>query len=172
MHVTALALVRLDLVLRRKIIRVCDAKRRHELLLLCRTRFASGRGRFDDWRRLWSDRRRLVKLLAKEIGLVGEKDVGAFDLAKVEAKRGHFIRRDRQGVDIGANVVSKGLGGFDDADKSFFFFGLEWQVLQFLLPCDELFKLRPGSVSRNLQTPITDGTGVLVVFLDLATGNL
>jgi hypothetical protein len=53
---TALALVRLDLVLWREIIRVGDTQRRHKLLLLCRTGLAGRRRRIDDWRSFWSHR--------------------------------------------------------------------------------------------------------------------
>jgi hypothetical protein len=47
---TALAFVGLDLVLWRKIIRIGDSQRRHELLLLCRTGLAGRRRRVNDWR--------------------------------------------------------------------------------------------------------------------------
>jgi hypothetical protein len=169
---TALALVRLDLVLWREIIRVSDAQRRHELLLLCRTRLASRGRRIDDWRSFWSHRCRLVKFLTQEIGLVSKKNVGSFNLSKVETKCSYFIRRDCQGVDVWANVIPEGLSGLYDTCESFFFLGLERKILQLILPSNELFKLRTSSISRNLQTPITDRASVLVVFLDLTASDL
>jgi hypothetical protein len=53
---TSLALVRLDLVLGRKIVRISDSQRCHELLLLCRARLAGGCRRVNDWRSFWGYR--------------------------------------------------------------------------------------------------------------------
>jgi hypothetical protein len=113
-----------------------------------------------------------VKFLAQEIGLVGEKNVGTFNLSKVETQCSYFIRRDCQRVDVWANVVPEGLSGLYDAREGFFFLGLERKIVQFILPSNELFKLRTSSISRNLQTPVADRASVLVIFLDLTASDL
>jgi len=169
---TALALMRLDLVLRWKIIRVGDPKRRHELLLLCWARLASGSGGVNDWWSLRGYRCRLVKFLTQEVGLVSKENIGAFDLSEVEAKRSHLVRRDCQRIDIRSDVISEGLGSLDDARESLLFFGLERQAFQLVLPRNEFLELWASSISRNLQTPVADRASVLVVFLDLSTSDL
>ena len=112
-----------------------------------------------------------MEFLTQEIGLVSKKNVGTFDLSKIEAECGHFVRRDCQRVDVWADIVPEGLSSLYDACKSIFLFRLEWQILQFVLPSNELFKLWTSSIARNLQAPVTDGASVLVIFLDLASSD-
>lgn len=113
-----------------------------------------------------------MQFLTQKIGLIGKKDVGALDLSEVKAERSDLVWRDCQGVDIWADVVSKGLSRLDDACKGLLFLRLEGQGFQLVLPSDELFELGASSIARNLQTPVTDRASVLVVFLDLAASDL
>jgi hypothetical protein len=91
-----------------------------------------------------------VEFLTQEIGLVSKKNVGAFNLSEVEAECGDFVRRDCERVDVRTNVIPEGLSGLYDACEGFFLLRLEGQVLQFVLPSNELFKLRTSSIARNL----------------------
>lgn len=113
-----------------------------------------------------------MEFLTQKIGLVSKKNVGAFDLSKVEAERGHLVRRNCQRVDVWTNVIPEGLSGLYNACEGFFFLRLKRQILQFVLPSNELFKFRTSSIARNLQTPVTYGASVLIVFLDLAASDL
>lgn len=51
------------------------------------------------------------------------------------------------------------------------FIGLEWQPGDLILPGQEVFQFWASRITRNLDSPITDGTHVLVVILDLATSD-
>ena len=60
----------------------------------------------------------------------------------------------------------------DDRVQRFFLFWLEWQVGELILPLQEVFELRTGRIAWNLDAVVTNGTSILVVFLDFSARNL
>lgn len=66
-------------------------------------------------------------------------------------------------------MVAEVLSVVDDTSQHVFFFWLERQYLDFVLPLNEVFKLGPSGVARNLDAPVTYWTSVFLIFFYLAT---
>ena len=124
-NIATLAFVWLDLVLCGKIVRVGDAERVHELLLLRRARLASGPGSLNNRRRFRRDRCPFMQFLTKKVGLKTEKNVGAFDFAKIEAEIHDFLSSKPNMSAVRANRVTECLGSIDDARQGLFLFWLK-----------------------------------------------
>ena len=68
--------------------------------------------------------------------------------------------------------LSKSFGRGDNFFQYFFLFGLEGQTRDLSLPVDQVFKLRASCITRDLDTVVANGAGVVVIFFDLATSDL
>lgn len=60
----------------------------------------------------------------------------------------------------------------DDAVEGVFLFGLEGKIIQLVLPALKVLKLGTSGIAWYLDAVVADRASVLVVFLDLAAGNL
>ena len=145
--------------------------RLHQFLLLGRPRFASRKRLLKYRRRRRSDRGPFVELLTKEVGFEAQENLCTLDLSKIEALRGHFFRIGHYWIDIRPHKVSKCLRSRNDFVQDFFFFGLKGQVGDFSLPILKIFKLGTSCITRDLDPIVAYRAGVIVIFLDLATGN-
>ena len=113
-----------------------------------------------------------MKLLAKEIGFEAQQDLGPFNLAKVEPLRRDLFWICHHRIDVWPHKFSKSFGRRDDLFQYFFLFRLEGQARNLSLPVDQVFKLRASRITRDLDTVIANGAGVVVIFLNLATSDL
>ena len=113
-----------------------------------------------------------MKLLAKEICFEAQQDLGPFDLAKVEPLRRDLFWICHHRIDVWSHKFSKSFGRGDDLFQYFFLFRLEGQARNLSLPVDQVFKLRASCITRDLDTVIANGAGVVVIFLNLATSDL
>ena len=109
----------------RKIIRIGDTQTTHLLLLFRWTRFACRQGRLEHRRWHWSNGLPFVQLLTEEVGLMGKENLGAFDLAEIEALCRHFLSRDHHGVDERLHEVPERLARGNELLEDGFFFRLE-----------------------------------------------
>lgn len=156
----------------RKIVRIVNAKLGHHLLLFGWPRFSGGKGIFKHWRRFGSNGCPFMELLAKEICLIGQQDLSPFNFAKVEALSGDLLGSSHHRIGVGTHEVSKVLSCTDDFVEHFFFIRLEWKILYIILPVLQVFKLGTSCISWNLDPPVADGTGILIVFLDFTASYL
>lgn len=69
-------------------------------------------------------------------------------------------------------MVTKLLRVIYNLAKNGFLVGLEWETGDLILPCLEVLKFRASSVTRYLNPPVADRTGILLVVLDLTAGDL
>lgn len=113
-----------------------------------------------------------MKLLAKEVCFEAKQDLGSFDLAKVKTLRRDLFRIGHHWIDVWSHELSKSFGRGDDFFQYFFFFRLEGQTRNLSLPVDQVFKLWASCITRDLDTVVANGAGVVVVFFDLATSDL
>jgi len=113
-----------------------------------------------------------VQLLSEEVCLVSEKYLGALDLAQVESLRLSFIGRCHDRVAIASYAVSKVLRIINDLLENLLFFRLEWQIRYFVVPVDQCLKSWSRGIGGDLDPPVTDGTGVLVILFDFPTSDL
>ena len=113
-----------------------------------------------------------MHLLTEVIGLKAEQDFRSFDLAKVEAVCSHFLGGRQDWVDVGPHILAKFVGFVDDLSQDLFFLGLKRQILDLVLPIDQVFKLGSSCVSGYLHTIVADRASILVVLLDFAASNL
>ena len=79
----------------------------------------------EDWRWIGCDWSPFVKLLSEEVGFVGEQDVGAFDLAKVETLSRDFVRCCHDRIGEGTNEISEVLCLINNVLNSTFLLWLE-----------------------------------------------
>ena len=113
-----------------------------------------------------------MKLLAKEICFEAQQYLGSFDLAKVKPLRRDLLRIGHYWVDVWSHELSKIFGRGDDIFQYFFLFRLKRQTRNLSLPVDQVFKLRASCITRDLDTVVANGTGVVVIFFNLATSDL
>jgi hypothetical protein len=69
-------------------------------------------------------------------------------------------------------VRPESLSVIDDFLEQLFLLGLEGKALDLVLPGHQVLELRASSVTGDLDSPIADGASVLIVLLDLSTGDL
>lgn len=69
-------------------------------------------------------------------------------------------------------MVAEVLRVVDDAREEVFLVGLEGERFDLVLPLDQVFELGARGVARDLDAPVTDGTGVFLVLLDFAPRDL
>ena len=109
----------------RQIVRIVNSKLLHHLLLLCRTRFPGRQGDLEYRRGLWGNGSPFVEFLTKVIGFIGKQDVGAFNLAKIEALSCDLVGCGHQGICVWSYEISELLRGRDDIFQGIFFLRLE-----------------------------------------------
>ena len=156
----------------RKIGRVTDTVLRHQLLLFRGTGLAGGKRLVQDRRCSGGNRSPFMELLPEEIGFVGQQDFGSLDLPEIKPLRGDLLGRHHDWVCVGAHEITEGLRRAHDLFERVFFFGLEGQGMDLGLPVLQVFQLRPSSVSRYFDTPVTDWASKSIVLLDLTARNL
>lgn len=115
----------------------------------------------------------LVNFLSEKIGLIREQDFSPFNLSQIKYLGGHFFcshtrRIGRKGV----NRLSKCGCLLYYVVENCFFVWLERQVRYFGLPFTQILKLGTGGVSRDLNAPIANWTGVVVNFLNPSSSYL
>lgn len=115
-----------------------------------------------------------MQTLAEIVGLRGKEDVGAFKLAWMEAKKADLFYSWRLYTRLyeWVEILSEILAMLAYACQSLFLLGLERQSLQLALLSLQILQRRTSCVSRNLDAPVANWAGKLLVFLHLATGDL
>jgi len=158
----------------RKLIGIFNAQLRHELLLLCGSGLPRAQGGVQNRRRFRCDRHEAIQLLPKEICLVREEDIRPLNLSQVESlRRDLLVRVDKVvRVDVRTNEVAEIFGSIDNARQALFLVGLERQLRNLGLPSLKILQLWSCRITRNLDTPITNRTRIVLVFLVPPTSNL
>ena len=146
--------------------------RLHQFLLLSRPRLACGKRLFEYWRWRRSNRSPFVELLTKKVGLEAQKNLCTLYLPKIKPLRGDFFRISHHRIDIRPYKVSECLCCSNNLLQYFLLLWLERQLWDLSLPILKVFKLGASCITRDLDTIIAYRAGVIVIFFDLATGNL
>jgi hypothetical protein len=60
----------------------------------------------------------------------------------------------------------------DDLRKNVFLVRLEGKSWDLILPCLKIFQLRTSGITWNPNSPVADGTSILLIILDLASSDL
>ena len=156
----------------RKVVWIVNAKLGHHLLLFGRAWLSSRKRIFKDRRRLGCNWCPFMELLAEEICLIGQQDLGPFNFAQVETLRGHLLGSGHHWISIRTHKVSKVLSRGDDILEYVFFIGLERKIVYVILPVLQLFKLGTSCIAWNFDAPITNWTRVFVIFLHFTASYL
>lgn len=158
--------------LQRQLFRSVHVMRLHQFLLFGRPRFPSGkrllkyrRGRRSHWSPF-------VELLTKEVGFEAQENLCTLDLSEIKTLRGHFFGIRHHRVDIRPHEVSECFRSSNNLLQDFFFLGLKGQVGDFSLPILKVFELGTRCITRDLDPVVAYRAGVVVIFFDLATGDL
>lgn len=156
-----------------KLIGVLNAQLCHELLLLRRSGLPRAQGGVQNWWRFRSDRHKAIQLLPEEVRFVREENVGSLNLSKVEPlRRDLLVRIDKiVRVDEGSNKTTEILGSIDNTRQALFLVGLKGQLGNLCLPGLEILQLWACRIAGNLDTPITNRTCIVLVFLVFTTSN-
>ena len=156
-----------------ELLRVRDSHLRHQPLLFGRSGLAGGLRDLDRWRGIRSNRHPSMQLGAEEVGLLGQKDLRAFNLPKIEPHSRDFRGSQAEGgIGVGAHKSPKFGCTLDDSVKTVHLVRDERKIRNLRLPFDQVLQLGPGRVTGYLDSVVADGTGVLVIFLDLSTRDL
>ena len=112
-----------------------------------------------------------VEFLPENVRFVSKKDLSTFNLSQIEKHLWHFFTRttDLVAVCILAQEFAEPLRFVNYALEQVLFFRLEWQLVQLIQPILKIFKLGSRCISRNLDTPVANGTCEFLSLLDFAT---
>jgi hypothetical protein len=113
-----------------------------------------------------------VKFLAEKVCFIGQENLCALNFPEIEALGFCLLRRSHNRITEGRNMVTEVLRIIDDLRKNSFFIRLEWEVGNLILPCLEILKLRSSRITWYLDPPVADGTGILLIILNLSASNL
>lgn len=113
-----------------------------------------------------------MKLLSEEVGLICQQDFGAFNLSEIKSLGLGFISSGQDRITEGGNMSAEFLSIVDDVLENLFLVGLERKIRNFVLPSLQVFQFWSSGITRNANSPITNGAGILLVILDFASGNL
>lgn len=117
-----------------KVVRIVDAKLSHHLLLFGWAWLSGGKGILKDRRGFGSNWSPFMKLLAEEICLIGQQDLGPFNFAQVETLCGYLLGSGHHWIGIGTHEVAKVLSRGDDVLEDVFFIRLERKTVYIILP--------------------------------------
>jgi hypothetical protein len=155
-----------------KILGTIHTKLSHDLLLLGRARLPSRQGLLQNRRGFRRNRSPLVNLLSQIVRLLGQENLGPFNFAQIENQSRHFLRGDTGGVGESLQEIAEAECLVDNTVQDLFLVRLKRQIGNLRMPVLEILQLGTGCIARNLLSPVTDGAGVFVKLLDLASGDL
>lgn len=156
----------------RKFLRIINTMLSHQLLQFGWSRLSSRLRDFQNGRCLGRNWGPFMQLLSKEVGLVRQQNLSAFNLSKIEPLGIRFIGCGENWVAERRDDSTEIRRICDDVLEHFFFIWLERKIRDLVLPQLQVFQLWSSCVTRDFDSPVANRASVLFIFFDFATSNL